>query len=48
MLNILVAGSFLPIVVDRKLIELKVTVFYKIAVVLDGTKRHEYEGLESR
>ena len=26
-LNILVAGSFLPIIIDRKLIELKVTVF---------------------
>ena len=48
MLNILVAGSFLPIVIDRMLIELKVIVFYKVAVFLDGTKRHQFERLERR
>ena len=47
MLNIFVADSFPRIVIDRKLFELKVTVFYKIAVFLDGTKRHQFEGFES-
>ncbi len=42
MLNILVAGSFLPIVIDRKLLELKVTLFYKIAVFLDSSKMHQF------
>jgi len=41
-LNILVAGSFLPIVIDRKLLELKVTLFYKIAVFLDSSKMHQF------
>ena len=47
LLNIFVADSFPPIVIDRKLFDLKVTVFYKIAVFLDGTKSTQFEGFES-